>query len=362
MPLKLKVKIQDYEPQQEVLISGLTRSDQTPELRCRYFDSYMKSLIAIPDLQTPEGWVCEDKQTGAYYPIVKDLTFAGLKGFANVNDFRFRGQVQLVRNGSKLILINHVDMEDYLVGLVNKEINSKFPSEAIKAQAIAARSYAVATVADRRKRPRLYDLLGTEVDQVYQGAAFEDKKARHLVNETKGEMLFANNDVLKAYYHAASGGHLEEPDSVWLDRANPVEMQAYVAKPSPFDEKFAPTPWSIQLSPSIGDRWPEVGRLTDLRVLERSRGQRVKKLLLVGRKGKKVIGGAEFRKMLGNRWLKSTLFSLRKQGQSWVVEGRGFGHGVGMSQMGAKYMAKNGQSAEDILNFYYPNAKLQKVY
>jgi len=362
LPLKLKVKIKDYDPTQQLVVSGLTGKGKNPELVCRFYDKFMKAFVGIRDLIVPEGWVCEDKLSGNFYPINQNLTLAAVDGKANVNSHAYRGQIQLVRNGRKLMLINQVDIEDYLVGLVNKEINSKFPEEAIKAQAIAARSYAMATVADRRKKTRIYDLLGTEEDQVYQGASYEDKKARRLVELTRGEVLYSKDDILKAYYHAASGGHSEEPQNVWLDRANPVESAAYIAMPSPFDEKYAPTRWSITLSASIGDKWSDVGRLKEMRILERSRGLRVKKLLLVGDRGRKVIGGAEFRRMIGNRWLKSTLFYLKRNENSWTLEGKGFGHGVGMSQLGAKFMAKNGRSAEEILTFYYPKAKLQKVY
>lgn len=103
------------------------------------------------------------------------------------------------------MVVNELDMESYLVGIVNSEISSKYPKEAIKAQVVAARSYALACLKERRPRQMEYDLDSTDMDQVYKGAHVEDAKSHFAVQETRGKVLLNSGKVVKAYYHASSG-------------------------------------------------------------------------------------------------------------------------------------------------------------
>ncbi len=280
------------------------------------------------------------------------------QGFVGVNGRFYRGSIDLLpKEDGRIQLINELPMDDYLAGLLNKEMRSDFPSEALKAQAIAARSYALATAADRRRSGSFYDMWGTEADQVYEGTHSEDARAFRMVRETKDLVLTHQEDVLKAWYHSSSGGHSELPANVWGESRDDL---AYLARESPVDREIA-ADWSVVLSPLMGLRWAEVGKLLDFRVLERSKGLRVQKVLVTGIHASREWSGDELRKRLGTRWLKSTLFNVRPLGNGWRLEGRGWGHGVGMSQLGARALAKQGKNYKQILEYYYPYSSIRTL-
>lgn|GEM_PF-1454683 len=278
-------------------------------------------------------------------------------GFVQVNGEFYRGAVDLVPVGERLLLINEVELSYYLAGLVNKEMRADYPHEALKAQIVAARSYALATAADRRRAGSPFDLHSTEADQVYAGTGSENAQAHRLVREVRNEVLFHREEVLKAYYHSSSGGRSEVPSNVWgLGR----DERAYVSRASPVDEKLA-VDWSVVLSPNMGLRWREIGRIRSVRVVERSNGFRVKRVEVAGEHGTRVWTGAELRARLGPRWLKSTAFTVERVGQGWQLKGRGWGHGVGLSQLGAREMARQGKSYRQILDFYYPFSNVRRL-
>jgi stage II sporulation protein D len=272
------------------------------------------------------------------------------------------GKFRFVQKGEKISIINELNLDRYLMGLLNKEMSSHYPEEALKAQAIAARSYALATIAEKKKNFKEdYFLQSTELDQVYEGVGFESAKSKKIVKETLGDVLFYKNNILKAYYHSSSGGSLEKPQNVWDSRGIKSDVGAYEVKRVPTEESTDESRWNIVISPWLGFRWNGLGKILDLQITEKTESGRVKKIFIQGEKGKVSVSGADFRKKLGNRWLKSTLFEIKKNKTSWLVEGRGFGHGVGMSQMGARRMANDGYKAKEILAFYYPNAEVKNI-
>lgn len=305
-------------------------------------------------------WVCE---AGDEYRrvITRKVAFRPAVGFLDVGGQLLRNGIELVKGPEGLNVVNLLGLDDYLAGLVNGEIRSNYPREAVKAQIIAARSYALATAAERRRAGKFYDLYGTIQDQVYRGAHLEDGKSVRLVRETKGQVLVHLEDILKAYYHAASGGFSELPRNVWGAEGTQHDALAYLAQPSDVDEAISEARWSITLSPNMGLQWAGVGKLIDVRVLKRSEGRRVTLLELVGTDGERQMSGAEFRRLLGMNWLKSTYFYIQRTAAGWLFEGRGYGHGVGLSQLGARNLARTGVSALDILAHYYPYAGVRRI-
>ncbi len=307
-------------------------------------------------------WECHSTQKSGKKKIKK--TFRGKISVRSSDEFLhigksfYRDNIVLVARKEKLLVINELDMESYLVGIVNSEITSKYPREAMKAQIVAARSYALACMRERKKLKRHYDLDSTEMDQVYKGAHVEDPMSHFVVRETRGEVLMSNKRIVKAFYHASSGGSLEMPSAVW-GTIRPDENVYSLRDPgSRVDDDLK---WRVSFGPWVGLRIPGLGLLRDMQVVELSPGERVKKVLLVGELNTKILRGSELRKLFGNRWLKSTLFKIEQKGTRWILEGKGFGHGVGMSQRGAKKLAKQGWSYDKILSAYYPGASLGKV-
>lgn len=375
LPVELKVLIRSLSQERSFHVSGeslrVGNVFLEAPLSCSFFNLQQAFFMpaALSD-QMPNtnpfkkgDWRCRsgDLNFSLHSPLV--IAAQSANGFMEIGHERFRNKIELVPRGGELYLVNDVPLEPYLAGLVNKEMRSSFPKEAVKAQVIAARSYALATMAERREGGlNWYDLKGTEADQVYAGAHTEDRVSLRLVEETKGYVLMHQNDILKAYYHASSGGYTELPQNVWGKNKSSDFEYAYLARHSPWDsEGSAATNWSLRVNPALGAMWPGVGKILDLQVMQRSAGQRVEKIKVRGLLGTVVWSGQEFRRRLGVKWLKSSLFSVQRLPEGFLISGRGYGHGVGMSQLGAKAMAKTGKSAREILEFYYPYAGLRKM-
>lgn len=134
-------------------------------------------------------------------------------GFVSVKKKWYRGHFQLVNNGSSLTVINDVPIEDYIQGVVPSEMPPAWEHEAHKAQAIAARSYALANLGKRAKNG--YDLNDTPEDQAYGGATSETLQTNEAVSETTGLVLIHNNKIIPAYYSASAGGHTKSASQVW---------------------------------------------------------------------------------------------------------------------------------------------------
>jgi stage II sporulation protein D len=356
-PMDIKVRVAEYSPLQKFpLLIGRQNFD------CAYQRVMPGSLARSMDL-LPVGdeWSCRNSHNNSVLSLNSGLFLRANDEKVMIDGRNYAGKLRFQALGDRILAINEIDLDRYLAGVVNREMNSSFPEEAMKAQIIAARSYALASLADRKRASQGVFLYNSEVDQVYEGVDFESSKSRRLVKETLGQVLFQDSDVLKAYYHASSGGSLEIPSNVWSRNEGKVEAAAYEVKEIPEESEELHSKWSITLSPLMGLRWENLGKIQDIKIVEKSASQRVKKLFIKGEYAKIIVSGADFRKKLGNRWLKSTLFEIQKKKNSWLIEGRGYGHGVGMSQMGARRMAERGAKVLEILNFYYPKSSVGDV-
>jgi stage II sporulation protein D len=377
LPFWLRIAIREVPASSGVLeISGLDMKDDRKRdvgdenLRCSVVKN--KGLFVNPASALLDGgnsgrapllqtsyWVCKARRYERV--LTEPLRLTPAAGFVKAGDELYRGALELVpkADSSALWLVNDLDVEEYLGGLVNKEIRSDYPAEAVKAQVIAARSYALATAADRRRSNAPFDLHGTEADQVYQGTHREDARSFRFVRETQGQVLFHQDEILKAYYHSSSGGHSELPQNVWGKIGAERDMLAYLARPDPWDAQLKKNKWTVTISPQMGLAWKGIGLIRNIRVLSRSSGKRVRLVEITGTDGRQVWSGTDLRQKLGPRWLKSTLFTVEFDRGAWKLHGSGWGHGVGLSQLGAREMARGGKKATAILEYYYPYANIR---
>ncbi|HXG02026.1 MAG TPA: SpoIID/LytB domain-containing protein [Candidatus Binatia bacterium] len=275
---------------------------------------------------------------------------------------RFAGRdypspLEIVRNGAGLAVINELPLEDYLVGVLIAEAGDRWPAEALRAQAIAARTYA----AHHRRiaAGKLYHLVASTAHQQYAGLAPAGSPARSAVLETAGQVLRWEGAVFPAFYHTESGGYTEDPRTVFaapnMPALRPVVCPFSVGSPHYYWTLDLPV---ADLTERLRRGGVDVGRITGVEVAERTLSLRATAVTVRGTRGAARLRGNDFRRLVGYDVLKSTLFAVAVDGERASFAGRGYGHGVGLCQWGAKAMAEQGYTAAQILEFYYPGTVL----
>src|SRR5690606_21007969 len=251
-----------------------------------------------------------------------------------------------------------VPLEDYVASVVASE----YPFteiEGVKAQAVLARTYVL-----RAANPRNpFDVTDDTGSQVYRGAEVVTDVARAAAEATHGEVLRYGTALVEATYYSSSGGHTANNEDVW--RGAPISYLR--GKPDPFDRDAPDYRWSTSAEVAgtlraLGRRYG--GTVTGFEIEARAQDGRVTRVRLLGNRPQ-TISGNEFRTVVngafGVRTVRSTHFTVTRRGNRYVFEGRGFGHGVGMSQYGARGRARAGHSYRDILAFYFTGTYLDRL-
>ncbi|MBF0443988.1 MAG: SpoIID/LytB domain-containing protein [Magnetococcales bacterium] len=284
---------------------------------------------------------------------------------------KVRGYVMLLANKNRIQVINHVKMEAYLRGVVPAESWANWNIEALKAQAMAARTYGYDHIRSHAKKP--FDVYATHRSQVYGGVDREEKKTDRAVMETKGEVLTSvvNGKVrpILAMYAANSGGHTADPRQEYdPDWSRPPSY--LVAQEDPWSIKAGKKGWASweythsvrEIEQNLKKRKIQVSNLTAINPVFIGPSGRVVtvKLLYDGGKSKTVRFRPKVTLGLGGRikTLPDTIVKIKKVGSNFVFTGHGFGHGIGYMQHGGQAMAQAGHSYRDILQFYYPGTNI----
>jgi stage II sporulation protein D len=289
--------------------------------------------------------------------VVTDTSGAYFRGGAStrapieVGKQRYPGALRLTARDESLLLTNIVPLELYLAGTVGSEMPPSWPLEALKAQAVASRSYALYMHA--HPRDPLYDLERTVLDQVYGGAKKGLGRVEEALAATRDEVLVYDRAIVKAYYHSQCGGSTDAPAAVW----GRAERGPYGSVRCASCER-TPSRWSTFVS------WEELKRKLEVPFAtewleKRWPSGRVASLRLP--KSRLEWSGETLRKVLGYGRLKSTRFRWSASAAGVFVDGVGFGHGVGMCQWGARAMALAGRDYRSILAHYYPGARLVRA-
>lgn len=332
-------------------------------------------------------------------------------GITKYKDTSYRGNFYVLVSKGKLILVNKLPVEDYLKGVIPKEIGSEANMEALKAQAVVSRTFSYANF--NKFRDKGYNLDNTTSSQVYGGYSAETKATNQAVEETRGQVVYYGNQLANTIFHATSGGFTESLDKVWGGES----VDYLRAQADPYSINTPSSKWKASLSKEDLNAVfsNELGDVQSLEILERSSSNRISKIKINGTRGTKVVSGNNFRLSLGPTKIKSTNFSLgdstetstnvitsmgikvssnstkvvtNKEQKSLdqyrvaitssgrknisrsnqanvinidgpvTINGSGYGHGVGMSQYGAINMAKEGKSYKEILDFYFPGTIL----
>ena len=272
-----------------------------------------------------------------------------------VGQKRFSGKLNLFVLDSEILVVNVLGIEKYLSSVVGSEMPTKWPMEALKAQAIASRTYAL-----KQKGNKLFDIDSTQKNQVYNGLESRTYKTRRAVRSTRSLVLTYKNKLINALFHSSSGGMTENSQDVWKNK------YPYLSSVKDFDKKNPKFRWQKKFSnKELVNLFPKIGGIKNIEILDITKSGRVKNVRLDGAYGSDQISGVDLRTKLG---LNSTFvrFKLIEEQSTklpikkgLIVFGQGSGHGVGMSQWGAKYLASRGQKAEKILKHYYRGVKIK---
>jgi len=269
------------------------------------------------------------------------------------------GVVQILDDGIGLLVINEVDLEEYVKGVVPSEMNAGWHPEALKVQAVATRTYALHQ--RMMNGSREYDVVATIQDQVYRGRERRDRRVEQAVDATHGLVLTFQNLPIFAAFSSTAAGPTEDAANVWAK-----DLPYLKGVDCPFDANSPYYQWRIpiqlkELEQTLRRQGIAVGEITGAVVFSRSRAGRVTRLRILHSQGELIVRAEELRRVVGYSVIPSTQFDLRFEGHALILLGRGAGHGVGLCQWGAKELAERGYSYQSILRYYFPGTELKDL-
>lgn len=276
------------------------------------------------------------------------------------NGLEYSGFFRLVVGGDEILVVNVVGLEEYLESVVPSEVPALWPMEVLKAQAIASRTYALRKILENKDKE--YDVVASYKSQVYSGTIKQHPRTRQAVRETRGMVMTHNGEVIFAFFHANSGG-LTESAEIIGSRSFPY-LRPFVDK---FSRNTFRSFWRTSIPKAEFLRrifGTENVRLVEIEIPSRTSAGSVREVKVVasggGRDFSRVISINEFRETFP--LVLSAKFEVDVEGEAVVFRGYGWGHGVGMSQWGAKEMASQGYSYREILRYYYKDVDIVRLY
>ena len=318
------------------------------------------SRIKISDLS--DRRVLRDMNKGSvyFYPerLKRPVAVESWNAPLSVNGTAYRGSIELHSRMGRLLVINVVTMDEYLSSVVPCEISSGWNTEALRAQAVAARSYAYYHIMNGSDP--LYDLDSTNRSQVYRGAGVETERTNRAVRDTSGQVLAYNGKPILAFFHSTCGGRTVDNDKVCsgqaLDYLRAVRCPYCSASPHfSWEEKLT----LYEIRQHLGKKFLGIGPITGIS-FKKSDGP-VNLVTVEHKNGVVRLSGNDFRLLFPDKKIKSLSFDAVKTRDGLLLKGRGWGHGVGLCQWGANGMAERKASYNQILRHYYRGTTLMVI-
>ena len=334
--------------------------------RLQGLDSTLQ-MVSLPEpqnliLHRDQGrWVVEGFKNHA---IVFKEKFLALEGpDLYINHKKVPQKILLSAEKNSVQVIGVLPLEKYVMGVLAHEMPAQWPLETLKAQAVATRSYTLAVIKERSKKN--YHLESSVMDQVYGFLSDEELSSKYdkiieAVESTQGQFLESSKKIaLKAYYHADCGGQTASAQEAWTTQEELVSVTDSSCPQNPKAQ------WNLKLSES------EISRR--LKKWAPARAQKITQVKPIGVPGRlrvaqvemtwdhtdsRVVDASIFREAMGFFDFKSTQFKVLNQAETWIFEGRGFGHGVGLCQWGSRFLGHQGWDFKKILQHYYPKTTL----
>jgi len=290
-----------------------------------------------------------------------EIRITGLRdGAIELNNVWYRGEIRVVQQfNNKFSVIEEVDLESFISGVLGSEMPPTWDEEALRAQAVTARTYVMYKKKVRGNDAYHLDML----DLAYRGMSSESPRLNKIVQDTKGVVMVYNWNIFPAYFHSTCGGHTEDVRSVFgKDSIPPLSgVMCNYCNNSKYSR------WSTDINKSeierrLGDAKVYVSNIYSIKATNLGAGKHGSRVEIVSANGSKEMNANDFRLMVGPNYLYSTAFDSKNNGKSITFSGRGWGHGVGLCQYGAQAMAEKGFQWTDILKHYYPKIELVRVY
>jgi stage II sporulation protein D len=308
----------------------------------------------------------------------KNLELASIESLAGTLNWgknKYRGKLNIIwpKNGSGCELINELSLESYISSLLAKEMNTKWPIEALKAQAVAARTYAYHKISSRQVSrdhgfEAHYDIINSEKHQVNGSLKDETHKTASASKSTRGQILkLPNGQITPIFFHSKCGGRTLIPGQVWSHN-----VKGYQSVECPFCHKHGKKTWNLELETERLQDYLKTALVKYEGVQEASINKQ--RFTLVPDKNERSdlrfyfnnrhlsVSKSRLRAILGRTKLPSNNFVIHQKKNKFFVQGEGYGHGVGLCQFGALELAKRGYTYQQILAHYFPGHVLEKLY
>ncbi len=271
----------------------------------------------------------------------------------------YQGEVDIVKKGNTLEAINRVELENYLKGVLPCEMNHLWPFSALKAQAIASRSFAVDQALRRKNKE--YDLTDDTYSQVYKGKNAQRWRTNRATDATRGKVLEYKGKVFPGYFHSCCGGHTEDIGLVWKGDSAPLKgVRCRWCRWSP-RFRWQNRVYTKELLDKLNEKRYNIKRIDNIKAGPRDPSKRLEYISIKSGNKWFEIDTEDFRSAIGRKYLKSSNFHVKKYPRFYLFSGYGWGHGVGMCQWGAFGLALRGRSTERILKYYYPEANIVRL-
>jgi len=314
-------------------------------------DGVITRRYAVPISFKANSSFIEIEGYGVFSPPV---IIEPLNSDISISKRKYRGNMEININNRELLAINTIDIEKYLYGVIKMEIDPKWPYETVKAQAIIARTFVYKNLGKHRNSG--FDFCNGVHCQVYAGINAEDDIAIRAVDETKGELLYYGDSLASVYYHSVCGGKTASPVYTWEGAKNIPYLSEIIC---PYCKDAPHYYWNTKLKFSDISQKLNIGKVYSIsKYPENGRAQMV---IIKHSGGVYKMLGSQFRRAFGENLIKSTFFNISQERDSVFITGRGYGHGVGLCQWGAKGMGELGFLASEILSFYFPGCVIKRV-
>jgi stage II sporulation protein D (peptidoglycan lytic transglycosylase) len=274
----------------------------------------------------------------------------GMEGDLLVMGTKYTGNITVWKGAGGLYVVNEIPLEDYVKDVVAVEVSPNWDKEALKAQAVVTRTYAV--YQKMTNGNAIYDIASSVLHQVYKGNN-PDPRVSSAVEETKDEVLTFDGKPIAAFYHSTSGGKTENPEEVFGKSYPYLHSVETDCSLSPY------ATWERSIPAAEIEKALNITGIKQIMIKSFTSTNRVKQLDIVHSSGTTTVNATDLRKALGWSRLPSTNFSIAGDGNPFVLEGKGYGHGVGLCQWSTLRMAREGSTYREILSFFYPGTSIQ---